>query len=78
MTLKVTNVSRTLILVRLRSGDTIYLRPGEQTRELPDAEINDNPRVGTLVERHLVSVDTVPEPKKGRRSAPASTEEGSG
>ena len=39
MTLKVTNVSRTLILVRLRSGDTIHLRPGEQTRELPDAEI---------------------------------------
>lgn len=77
MALKVTNVSSNLILVRLRSGDTVHLRPGEQTRELPDAEIKDNPRVTALVERHLVSVDKIPEAKKGRRSASATAEEGS-
>ena len=74
MALTVTNVSRTLVVVRLISGESIHLRPGERTGELAEAEIRGNPQVETLAERHLVSVDAVPEATKGRRgkAAPAS------
>src|SRR5437763_1117365 len=57
--LTVTNVSGMLLQIRLRSGDSLHLRPGEQTGELADAEVQDNPRVDTLVDRGLVRVDDV-------------------
>jgi hypothetical protein len=62
MALTVTNVSGMLLLIRLRSGSTLRLRPGGRTGELADAEIRDNPRVDTLVERGLVRVDDVAAP----------------
>jgi hypothetical protein len=68
MALKVTNLSRNLILVRLASGGSVHLRAGEQC-ELPDAEVKGNPRVTELVARHLLAVEDVPEPKKARRSS---------
>ena len=70
MALTVTNVSGMLLLIRLRSGDTLRLRPGERTGELADAEVRDNPRVDTLVERSLVRIDVAAPPP-----APAETTE---
>ena len=69
MALKVTNLSRNLILVRLLSGGTVHLRPGEQSGELPDAEFNGNPRVEDLVRRRLLGVEEIPDRRKTRRSS---------
>jgi hypothetical protein len=60
MAVTVTNVSRMVLLIRLRSGGSLHLRPGERTGELADAEVRHNPRVDTLVERSLVHIDDVP------------------
>jgi hypothetical protein len=59
MALTVTNVSGMVLLIRLRSGDSLHLGPGERTGELADAEVRDNPRVDTLVERGLVRIGDV-------------------
>jgi hypothetical protein len=69
MALKVTNLSRNLILVRPLSGGTVHLRPGEQSDELPDAEVKGNPRVEDLVGRRLLGVEEIPDRRKTRRSS---------
>jgi hypothetical protein len=59
----VTNASRNLVLIRTRSGPTIYLDSGEQTDELPEHEIIGNPDVEPLRERGLITVHTVDKSK---------------
>jgi hypothetical protein len=59
MAVTVTNVSDMVLLIRLRTGGSVHLRPGERTGELAGAEVYHNPRVDTLVERHLVRIDDV-------------------
>jgi hypothetical protein len=77
MASKVTNLSRNVVLVRLASGGTVHLGPGEQIDELADAEVKGNQRVQELVERRLLAVEDVPERKKpARRSASSETTEG--
>lgn len=62
MAVTVTNVSGMVLLIRLRSGRSLHLAPGEPTGELADAEVMDNPRVDTLVERGLVRIDPLAAP----------------
>jgi hypothetical protein len=77
MAVTVTNVSGMVLPIRLRSGATLRLRPGKQTDALADAEIRDNPRVDTLEERGLVTIDpvpaqtTAPDESAGAAAAPA-------
>jgi hypothetical protein len=68
MAVTVTNVSDMVLLIRLRTGGSVHLRPGERTGELAGAEVYHNPRVDTLVERRLVRIDDV-------AAAPAETTE---
>jgi hypothetical protein len=74
----VTNLSRDMMLIRLRSGETIHLHAGEVTAELPDAEIVGNPRVDVLIERHQVAVKEVAAPAKGRPQPSRSAKSDSG
>jgi hypothetical protein len=69
MALRITNISRSLVLVRLLSGRTIHLAAGEQSGEVPEPELRGNPRVQTLVERNLVALDDPAPPRKPARSA---------
>ena len=63
MAVTVKNVSGMVLLIRLRSGGSLHLGPGERTGELADAEVRDNPRVDTLVERGLARIhDVLAEP----------------
>jgi hypothetical protein len=69
LVVRVTNASRNLVLIRTRSGPTIYLDSGEQTDELPEHEIIGNPQVEPLRERGLITVYTVDKPKPRGASA---------
>lgn len=53
-----TNKSRALMTVELKSGDWIHLAPGETSAPIDDLEVQHNPRVAKLVERRLVAVRT--------------------
>jgi hypothetical protein len=52
----VTNRSRTLVTLRLNSGDAVHLAPQETTHAIPDFELRENSHLAKLVDRRLVEV----------------------
>jgi hypothetical protein len=59
MPINLTNTSRTLLTVELRSGDYLHLAPGETSGPLGEHEVHGNPRLDKLVERKAVAVAAV-------------------
>jgi hypothetical protein len=57
MPYRITNRTNETVLVRLLSGRTIHLAAGAETDELDGAEINGNPRLFSLLERRLVTME---------------------
>jgi hypothetical protein len=83
MASQITNKSGSVVLVRLRSGATVHLAAGEQSAELDDVDVRNNPRIESLVQRNLVTVvDTSPPEKKStsatKRPRTGSRSSGSG
>ena len=66
---RVTNRSSAPVLLRLRSGPTLHLAPGEHSASLHSAEVMRNPRIESLRERRLVDVDEVDEVDDAAESA---------
>jgi hypothetical protein len=70
---KITNASSGPVQIRLRSGATLHLAPGEQSPELEDPEVRNNPRLDALVARRLVTLEepapAAPPRAGGRRGA---------
>ncbi|WP_157996022.1 hypothetical protein [Thermomonospora amylolytica] len=56
MPLQITNNSNGPVLIRLRSGGTLHLSSGERSPEIQEFEVNDNPRIQSLLERDLIEV----------------------
>jgi hypothetical protein len=74
MPFQITNTSNGPVLIRLRSGATLHLVSGEESPELEDPEVNDNPRLERLLVRHLITVREVTPTSRGggaRSAAPA-------
>ena len=65
MTVTLTNESRALLTVELRSGDYIHLAPGETSRALEEHEIQGNAPLRKLVDRKSIAVITA----RGTKSA---------
>ncbi len=68
MPYRITNSSTGPVLLRLRSGRTIHLRAGAQTGDLEGAEINGSPRIASLADRRLITVEDVTPPKAAAAS----------
>jgi hypothetical protein len=73
MPFQITNTSNGPVLIRLRSGATLRLVSGEQSPELEDPEVNDNPRLERLLVRHLITVREVTSRGGGARGAASAT-----
>lgn len=73
MASQITNKSGGVILVRLRSGGTLHLAAGEQSPELEDADVRNNPRLEPLVQRNLIAVEDVTPADKPSGSAAKSS-----
>ena len=68
-----TNKSRSLVTVELKSGEWIHLAPGETSGPIDDVEVHENDRLTRLIDRKLVALarpDTAKaeEPRKERPS----------
>jgi len=76
MGFKITNASNGPVLIRLRSGATLHLAPGEQSPELEGPEVRNNPRLEPLLARRLVTLEetspTAASRGGGRRASPPS------
>lgn len=59
MPVQLTNISRSLVIVPLNTGESIHLAPKERSREIDDVEIADNRWLDELQRRHLVAVRRV-------------------
>lgn len=62
-----TNVSGGPVLLRLNSGVTLHLAPGEVSRELEGADVLGNARLEPLLQRRLLHLEEVPGSSTGRR-----------
>jgi hypothetical protein len=51
-----TNKSRSLVTVELKSGEWIHLAPGETSGPIDDVEVHQNDRLGRLVDRKLITL----------------------
>jgi hypothetical protein len=58
------------VVVNLNGGAAVRLSPGQASGELPDAEVDGNPKVDKLREQRLITVEAVALP----RSEPAQRE----
>ena len=58
MPVTLTNTSRTLVTVELKSGEWIHLAPGETSRPVDDVEVRRNDRVEKLVRQHAVALSS--------------------
>jgi hypothetical protein len=65
MPFQITNTSNGPVLIRLRSGATLHLLSGEQSPELEDPDVRNNPRLEPLVSRGLVSLHEVAPTSRG-------------
>lgn len=77
MASQITNKSSGLILVRLRSGATLHLAAGEKSPELEDADVRDNPRLESLLQRNLIAVEELTPADKPSGSAAKRSRSGS-
>lgn len=65
MPCQVTNRCGNPLVLRLRNGQTIHLRAGETTEVLEGAEVNGNPRIASLAERRLITIEDITPAKTG-------------
>jgi hypothetical protein len=58
-----TNLTGRQVLIRLNSGQTLFIEPGGRSGEIPGDEISDNTMVDKLLSRHIIAVNPVEAPQ---------------
>ena len=62
MPVKIQNHTKRLVSVRLNSGETVHLAPRTSSKELPDVEVNGNPKVQKLLTQRIIALHHMDEP----------------
>ena len=62
-----TNKSRSLVTVELKSGEWVHLAPGETSGPIADVEVHENDRLARLIDRKLVALAR-PDAEPGAKS----------
>lgn len=80
MSTTIQNMTRRLVLLRLNSGETLFLEPGGLSRTIEDRELNHNTMLQKLRERKIISIHKAQlrSSKPARKSAKRSAEESAG
>lgn len=55
----VENLTGRQVLIRLNSGQTLFLEPGGRSGEIPAEEMSDNTMVDKLLNRHIIATQPV-------------------
>jgi len=76
MHVKIENLSKRLVLLRLNSGETLHLAPRKTSSEIEEVEINNNPKFQKLEALQIIAKKTVGKreeslevPKKRKRKS---------
>lgn len=56
MSIKIENKTNRLVILRLNSGQTLFIDPGTFSGEIGDKEISNNTMVKKLVDRGVIAV----------------------
>jgi hypothetical protein len=60
MYIKFENKTKQLVILRLNSGQTLFIDPGTFPGEIGDEEISNNTMVKKLVDRGVIAVNSIP------------------
>jgi len=63
MAMTLTNLDKTLLILALNSGNTLYLAPGESSAPVDDIELNGNRKAEKLAKNGLLKLTAVSEPR---------------
>jgi hypothetical protein len=64
------------IVVPLGSGSTLRLSPGQTSDEIPDVEVQNNPKVEKLKDQGVIVVESAAKPKPGQKEVAAARDDG--
>ena len=66
------------IVVPLGSGSSLRLSPGQTSDEIPDVEVQDNPKIERLKDQGVIAVESAakPKPKSGQKEVAAAGDDG--
>lgn len=56
---KIENLTTRLVIIRLNSGQTLFIDPGITSGEIPDAELTNNSTIQKLLERRVIALHAV-------------------
>ena len=59
MSIKIENKTNRLVILRLTSGQTLFINPGTFPGEIGDEEISNNPMVKKLLDRGVITVHSI-------------------
>ena len=59
MPVQIENLTNRPVMLRFNSGQTIYLGPKVTSEEIMDLEVEDNRKVQTLQNRHIITIEKV-------------------
>jgi hypothetical protein len=60
MSIKYENKTNRLVILRLNSGQTLFIDPGTSSGEIGDEEVSNNPIVKKLLDRGVIAVHSIP------------------
>ncbi len=60
MSIRFENKTKRLVILRLNSGQTMFIDPGTFSGEIGDEEKSDNPMVKKLLDRGVIAVHSIP------------------
>jgi hypothetical protein len=59
------NMTHRNVMLRLNSGNTLFIEPGKPSESIPVEEVSDNPMVDKLIERRIIAMHTVETKQSG-------------
>jgi hypothetical protein len=60
MSIRFENKTKRLVILRLNSGQTVFIDPGTFSGEIGDEEKSNNPMVKKLLDRGVIAVHSIP------------------
>jgi hypothetical protein len=70
MSRKFENKTKRLVILRLNSGQTLFIDPGTFSREIEEKEVSNNTMVKKLLDRGVIAVHSYPGEKPGPLKRP--------
>lgn len=67
MLMKIENLTARMVILRLNSGQSLFIGPGAVSGEIPDVEVKNNPMLNKLRDRRVIAVHPVEKTTKKQK-----------